>query len=414
VSPTRKQAEIVKDYCTGFFESSPILRGEVAETTADEIRLTNGNIIVTLAADYRSLRGRTLLLAILDEASFLPSESSSVPDVEAARALVPGLQTTKGTLVISSSPYRRAGLVYQEHRDHFGRDSADVLVIGGASVDFNPTLDADEIAAEVAADPEAGRSEWLGEWRSDLMSFLDDLTIESAIDRSRPLELPPRGFNYVAFTDASAGRHDSFTVAIAHGEDGRFVVDVVRGRKPPCDPAAVAAEYASLAKDYGCSVVHGDHYAGEWTANAFRAAGVNYQAAEKNRSELYLEGLPLWTRGLVSIPDHQVLLRELRLLERRSTRLGKDSVDHGRTGSDDYANAVFGALVIAATKPVMNRAYCVDATARVLAMPPRRPDTAWGISRRMGTMAYLNQITPRGRKPELMTSGEADDHDAQL
>jgi hypothetical protein len=38
------------------------------------------------------------------------------------------------------------------------------------------------------------------------------------------------------------------------------------------------------------------------------------------------------------------LLRELRLLERRTHRSGKDSVDHGRTGHDDFANAVCGAL----------------------------------------------------------------------
>jgi hypothetical protein len=38
------------------------------------------------------------------------------------------------------------------------------------------------------------------------------------------------------------------------------------------------------------------------------------------------------------------LLRELRLLERRTYRSGKDGVDHGRTGHDDFANAVCGAL----------------------------------------------------------------------
>jgi hypothetical protein len=67
--------------------------------TADEIRLRNGNVICTLASDYRTLRARTLLLAILDEASFLKDESSRASDLEAARALLPGLATTRGTLV---------------------------------------------------------------------------------------------------------------------------------------------------------------------------------------------------------------------------------------------------------------------------------------------------------------------------
>jgi hypothetical protein len=53
-------------------------------------------------------------------------------------------------------------------------------------------------------------------------------------------------------------------------------------------------------------------------------------------------------RGLVSIPDQPQLIRELRLLERRTARSGKDSVDHGQAGLDDFANVLFGALYLAA------------------------------------------------------------------
>jgi hypothetical protein len=63
ISPSRAQAQIVKDYAHGFFETSPLLRSELGEITADELRLRNGNVICTLASDYRTLRGRTLLLA---------------------------------------------------------------------------------------------------------------------------------------------------------------------------------------------------------------------------------------------------------------------------------------------------------------------------------------------------------------
>jgi hypothetical protein len=44
------------------------------------------------------------------------------------------------------------------------------------------------------------------------------------------------------------------------------------------------------------------------------------------------------------LPDHPKLLRELRLLERRTHRSGRDKVDHGRNGHDDHANAVCGVL----------------------------------------------------------------------
>jgi hypothetical protein len=358
VSPTRAQASIVRDYALGYLQSSPILRDEVLETTNDEIRLKSGNVICTLASDFRTLRGRTLLLAVLDEASFMRDETSSTPDIEAARALLPGLATTSGMLVVLSSPYRRAGLLYTLHRDYFGKDSDDVLCVAGPSVAFNPTLDLGMIATAREADPQAALSEWDGEFRADLSAFLDDASIDAAVDHNRPLELPPReGVEHVAFTDASAGRHDAFTVSVCHREGERIVADVVRGRRPPFDPASVAAEYAALAKQYGCSTITGDNYAPGWVAGAFTAAGVEYRRSPLTRSELYLEGLPLFTRGLVSIAPISILLRELRLLERRTARSGKDSVDHGVGGSDDFANALFGALYLAAKAPEVPISY---------------------------------------------------------
>ena len=59
-----------------------------------------------------------------------------------------------------------------------------------------------------------------------------------------------------------------------------------------------------------------------------------------NKSQLYLEMLPIFMRQNLSIPNHPRLLRELRLLERRTSRMGKDVVDHGPHGSDDYANSL--------------------------------------------------------------------------
>ena len=51
---------------------------------------------------------------------------------------------------------------------------------------------------------------------------------------------------------------------------------------------------------------------------------------------------------LGALPDQPRLLRELRLLERQTHRSGKDSVDHGRNGYDDHANAACGVLNLVA------------------------------------------------------------------
>jgi hypothetical protein len=349
ISPTRAQAMIVKDYVKGYITASPLLRGELVEETQDELRLRNGVVIATLAADYRSLRGRTLLIACLDEASFLRDESSATPDLECARALLPGLMTSGGLLVTLSSPYRRRGLVWQRYKDSFGQDDPNVLVVTGPSVIFNPTIRQDAIDAACDADPEGARSEWLGEFRVDVGSFLDDPTIEAAIDYSRPQELPPRsGFRHYCFIDPSGGRHDSMTCVVAHEENGRFIADVVRGRAAPFDPQSVTAEFAQLARAYNCREVWADNYAAEWPVQAFAAEGVTLKRCELSKSALALEVLPYWAQGKISIPNHSRLLQELRLLERRTSRVGKDIIDHGPGGHDDFANALFGAIRLAA------------------------------------------------------------------
>ena len=246
ISPTREQARIVQRYALGFLRTSPELVDEIESISGDEITLKNGNVIATLSADYRTMRGRTLIMAILDEASFLRDESSSTPDIEAARALLPGLITTKGMLVILSSPYARRGLLYQRHKDHYGKDS-DVLVVAGPSLAFNPTLEVKDIDAAREADPMAALSEWDGEFRTDLTQFLDDALIDAAVDHGRPAELPTLpNIQYFAFTDMSGGGRDASTIGIAHRDGGQFVVDAIRGRHG--DPNAAVTEFAVLAK----------------------------------------------------------------------------------------------------------------------------------------------------------------------
>jgi hypothetical protein len=73
--------------------------------------------------------------------------------------------------------------------------------------------------------------------------------------------------------------------------------------------------------------------------------------------------LPLFTRGLVKLPDHPTLLRELRLLERQAHRGGRESINHPRGGHDDNANAVCGALRLLSDRLGYDQSYAwVDGT----------------------------------------------------
>src|SRR5262249_26853149 len=150
-------------------------------------------------------------------------------------------------------------------------------------------------------DPEAAVAEWDAQFRTDISALLSEDLIELAIDRSRPPELPPqRGVQYKCFVDASGGRHDHFVTCVGHkGDGGRVVCDVLRGFPPQCDPMGATRVVATLAKEYFCPRVTGDAYSADWIVSAFRECGVTYERAAKNKSELYLEGLPRFARGLV-------------------------------------------------------------------------------------------------------------------
>jgi hypothetical protein len=348
LSPSKAQARVVKDYCDGFLQASPDLASMVESTTADEIRLVDNIVIAVHPASHRTVRGRSLVAVVLDEVAYFRDEASASPDIEVYRAVIPALTTTNGLMVGISSPYRKVGLLHQKHRDHYGQPG-DVLVIQAPTKALNPTVDKGVIARAMAADPEAARSEWEAEFRTDLSSLLDDAVIDAAVDHDRPLELPHRPrHRYGAFVDMSAGRQDAATICIAHPEGEQIIVDVLRGVHPPFDPGSVAREFAGLAGSYGCVSVVGDNYAPGFVEACFRAVGLRYEASELPKSQLYLEAVGPFLRNAVSIPNDPTLIRELRLLERRVAPSGKDRVDHPQGGHDDYANAVCGALFVAA------------------------------------------------------------------
>jgi hypothetical protein len=348
LAASTEQARVVFGYAKAFLTESPVLRQEIDEITRSEIRLRNGITIAIHANSFRTIRGRTLCGCVFDEVAIWRDELSATPDIEVYSAVLPALLTTRGMLIGISTGYRRTGLLYSKYRDFFGQDSPDTLVVQGSTLQFNQTLTETDIAAQQAADPSAAQSEWQGGFRDDIASFLDDALIDQAVEFGRPIELPPACgyFWYQAYTDPAGGvGADAYTLAIGHKEDnGHYETDVVRGTSGKFDPQEVTRDYAALCREYGIGSVTGDAYAAQWVAAAWQEQNITYQKSDLPKSAIYLEVVPLFTRGLVRLPDHPKLLRELRLLERHTHRSGKDTVDHGRGGHDDYANAVCGVL----------------------------------------------------------------------
>jgi hypothetical protein len=187
---------------------------------------------------------------------------------------------------------------------------------------MNPTLSPAVIQQAYRTDPASASAEYGAEFRSDVESFIPLEVVEARVIRGR-FELPPiPGVSYTAFCDPSGGQSDSFSLAIAHVEKERAVLDVLRERPAPFSPESVVLEFAATLKKYRAFTVTGDRYAGEWPREAFSKCGVAYKASKRNRSEIYLELLPALMSGQVDLLDNPRLLAQLVALERRTGRAG--------------------------------------------------------------------------------------------
>lgn len=349
----RKQARVIFRYVRALLDEVRMLRRMVRSVTAERIALANRIDLEIHTASFRSVRGYTIVAALLDEVAFWRSDDSANPDREILEALRPGMATIPNALLLAlSSPYARRGVLWEATRDHYGHNGDPVLVVQAATEVMNPTVPRARIERAYAEDPASAAAEYGAQFRSDVEMFLREEWLEAAVAEGVH-ERPPRpDTSYFAFCDPSGGASDSFTLAIAHVEEedrSRVVLDVCRGRRPPFSPEDVVRDYATLCKRYNCFRVSGDRYAGEWVSSAFSAQGLAYDTSSLPKSAIYLEAEPLFAQGAVQLLDLRPLLVELRQLERRPAgRLGRDSVDHPPRAHDDHANAACGAVWLAA------------------------------------------------------------------
>jgi hypothetical protein len=285
---------------------------------------------------------------LADEVAFWYSdEASANPDIEILRAPRPGLANIPGAmLLIASSPYAKRGELYNVYRRHYGRDGARVLVWKADTATMNSSIDRRITDEAYESDPEAARAEYGAEFRDDLVDYLTIEAVEAVTMWGRH-ELPPQaGVAYRGFYDSSGGRVDAMTLAIAH-LDGRgvCVLDAVLEVRPPFDPSAALNGCVALCRRYGVASLISDRYAGEWPVARFKECGIELVQSAKPKSDIYVDFLPLINARQIELLDHPRLRAQLVGLERRTSRSGKDSVDHAPGGHDDLANVVAGVLV---------------------------------------------------------------------
>ncbi len=353
IAADRRQARSIFRFAEGMLAAVPMLRALIQDQSAETITLSNRVVIEIHTASFRVTRGYTFAAVLADETAFWRSDDSANPDVEIFAALRPGMATIPGSVLLNaSSPYRKRGVLHASYAKYFGRDDARVLVWQADTLTMNPALDRSIVDEAYEDDPEAASAEYGAQFRSDLSDFVPRAVVNACTAPGR-FEIPPLpGMHYVAFCDPAGGTGtDSMTVAVAHLERDKVVLDAVREVRPPFSPEGVTLDFVTLLRSYGIKKMQGDRYAGSWPAERFATHGITYEPAEHPKSDIYRDFLPVLNSGRVELLDLPRLANQFCALERRTSRGGRDSIDHPPGGHDDVANVAAGVLLMAKVPP---------------------------------------------------------------
>jgi hypothetical protein len=359
IATDRAQAQVIFRYIKSILEL-PIFKGIVEKALTEQIHFKNGVIIGVHSCNYRALRGYKILAAVLDELAFFRVEGFS-PAEEILRSLRPALgEIANSLLMCISTPYSRVGPLWEAYQKHYGKESPGTLVVKAATLALNPTYSKEHIDREIEEDPISAQTEYFADWRTDIVGLFSPEVLEPCIAEGRH-ELPKvQGVKYKGFIDPSGGRGDAMTLSIGHDEDGIIVQDCIRIFNAPFNPSDAVEEFAKTLKAYGIREAWGDKYSGEWCSSAFKEVGIEYKNIEQTRTELYRELIPKVMTQKIEILDNSQQTIELRQLERRTGRGGREVIDHPPKAHDDLVNALAGLAFLVEHKRVNAGIYFSD------------------------------------------------------
>jgi hypothetical protein len=268
VSLTKDLADVVFAHVVGRLQSSPLLAGLVlGEPQADCITVrhpTGRPIEIKVVAGSRagaSLVARWSAGTIFDEFPRMVGESDGVVNWDDSRnsvilRLLPGAQ-----LMHIGSPWAPFGPAYELVADHWGKPTSQMVVIKAPAFDMNPVYWTPEQVAEAALQPDAYRTEVLGEFATPEQMLFSAELVTKAI---KPEAGPEPGHVYTAAMDpATRGNAWAFGVFTRTGRQMRMVKYLERAgtRDEPLSPREVFRDLIGPeCRRYGVTSIQTDNY----------------------------------------------------------------------------------------------------------------------------------------------------------
>lgn len=360
VAPKLELAGQALNYIKGAIGKDAAL-SKACEITAERIVLRRRGgrqvTIQTVAASRGGAgqRGRSLVGALLDETAFFRDETTgAVNDAAVFRALAPRV-IEGGQLIVQSTPWSRAGLLYDLFRENWGKPQSAIVAHAAT-----PVLRTDEkilsyVAREYARDPENARIEFGAEFgAASAATWLDPEALDAAVSglaKAGPGDLVGAG------GDLGFARNSSALVVAVQGHGGRIGLSLVREWRPtagtPLRPSEVCGEVARLIREGGAGSLVADRHYQETIRESLSAAGLLLEEPPPP-DEAWALVRELLRTGRLDLPAEPLLLSQLKAVRGRlasggTVRIELASTPDGRHG--DLAAAAALAIWAVVRRP---------------------------------------------------------------
>ena len=355
ISPNLQQGKIIKGYLSAVFQLTPFLKSMVKRELAESIELFNRVVIETKPSSWRTTRGFSCALLLMEELQAWRYESDATANVDADVycAVKPGMVTFPNNLTVGiGTLFARAGLLYQKYGAAHGRPGS--VMFWGPVPTWEANLSITEADFESELREKLGDSAYFAEagiaWREDIESYLPmEIAARATVPGRTFLPYDPK-HSYVAFCDSAElirKNGDSMCLAIAHAEGEKVVLDHLDEVRPPADPKMVIERFAAACKDFHVGRITQDRVSLGWIQSDFAPKGISVVACEKPKSQLYELFAVLAQKNAVELIDSERLRTQIQNLEKRQLSGGVSRIDHTSGSKDDLINVVAGACVLA-------------------------------------------------------------------
>jgi hypothetical protein len=281
-----------------------------------------------------TVRGRTILAFLMDEAEFFTSgDSYTVSDEDIFRALKPRLvRGGKGMLVSTPWPVETLMGTMFERNWQTAIDAtaikAPTLLVRGDDPDVLANVE-----DERARDPDNCRREY--DCEIDALSgdgWFDPVCLASCVSEGLSLPGAPNELYPTVAAADLAFKHDSSTLCVAQwtGTHYRMVslVEVRPSPGHPLKPSEVMARFASEAKVYGCSYIVADGHYREAFKEALAANSMSIVDAPegtRGKHDMFARVRAMLQEGRVELPSDKItsrLIQQAKMIVGRPTSGG--------------------------------------------------------------------------------------------